>query len=268
MCLGTPKVPDPQPQIDESRRQFDVEQQRLSEREAAQTAEAERQRVLEQQRMSEQLAAEEAQRAREAEAARQKQLAIDNATTAVNQGFSGFDDNYFKSFTEDYLGFYNPKIQQQAEDARKEAQFELARRGTLDSSAAVDVYGRLAEQQQEEEARIAREAASAASGLRSSVATSRSNLLEQAINSGGQGDFVSLAQQTAEGIRPPEFQPIGELFAGLMSTPAASGQGGASAEGLAAQQGAAPAQQSARLVLPQKRPRKQTAGAAASGLVF
>lgn len=262
MCLGKPKVPDPQPQIDESRRQFDIEQQRLAEREAAQAAEAERQRLLDQERMAEQQAAEEAQRAREAEAARQKQAAIDNATTAVNQGFAGFDDDYFRSFTQDYLGYYNPKIQRQAEEARKQATFELARRGTLDSTTVVDVFSDLAEQQREEEARIAREAAQAASGLRSSVQSSRSNLLEQAIRSGGQGDFVSLAGGAADSIQPPTFQPLGDLFAGLVAAPATGGAPGSTPDSVA-RQNASGTQPATRTIAP---PRRRVS--APAGLIY
>lgn len=277
MCLPKPKVPDQTAQVDESRRQFDIEQERLAEREAAQAAEAERQRAIEEQRALEDQRAidaqrmreqeerdrEEQQRQREAAAARQKVESIDQATGAVNSGFSGFDDNYFQEFTNDYLGYYNPKIERQAEDARREAQFELARRGTLDSTAAVGVYTRLAERQKEEQARVAREAAQAAANLRSSVAASRSNLLTQAVNSGGQGDFVSLAQETASGIKPPALEPIGELFAGLVA-PTAQETGGTVSEAL--EGGVLPtAAQAARVVRPQ--PKKPVA-TAAPGLVF
>lgn len=223
MCLPKPKVPDQQPQIDESRRQFEAEQARLAEQEAARAAEAERQRQIEEERYAQQLAAEEAQRAREEAAAAAKQQAIDEATGAVNSGFAGFDDGYFDSFTQDYLGYYTPKIEQSAADARREAQFELARRGTLDSTAAAGVYERLAQKQAEEQARIAREAAQAANNLRSSVNTSRTNLLEQAVNSGGQGDFISLAEEAAGGIQPAAFQPLGDVFGDIMADGAAGG---------------------------------------------
>ncbi|MEQ9416664.1 MAG: hypothetical protein RJQ08_03875 [Salinisphaeraceae bacterium] len=263
MCFSKPKVPDPQPQIEESRRQFDVEQERLDEREAAQAAEAERQRALDEQRIAEQRAAEEDQRAREAAAAQQKQAAIDRATAAVNSGFSGFDDNYFKSFTDDYLGYYNPKIQQQAADAEKEATYELARRGTLDSTAAVDVFGRLTERQREEENRIAREAAEAASGLRSSIMANRSNLLEQAVSSAGQGDFVSLSQQAASAVQPPAFQPIGDLFAGLVAAPT-GGAAATAAPDRVAQQSPTITQPAARTVT--TAPRRRVS--APAGLIY
>ncbi len=283
MCAKTPKPPSQQPLIDEERRQFEIEQERLAEQERLRQAEAERQRELEEQRVAEQRRIEEErlelerrrqeeaalQQARIEEAARQRELAIAAGTEAVNTGFKQFDDGYFDAFRKDYLEYYNPRIDEQAAEAREDTEFELARRGGLDSSAATKAYGRLNRRVADERGRIGREAVSATDSFRNAINQLRTDLVGQVVASEGQGDFVALTNDAVGTVSRPSFQPLGDLFAGMVGPEAPAPAGGGApqsqrffTDGLTA----TPASEAARLVEQQKR--AATPAAAAAGQIF
>lgn len=216
MCFA-PKPPDNSALVAEQQRQFDIEQQRLAEEEARRQEEAARQREAEELRAAERLAIQQEQERRAAEQAAARQAAIIGANTAIDNVASGYNDDYFTNFANDYLAYYTPALESQYEEARKQAAFDLARRGISDSSAAAGLYGKLTEREAQERARLQQDATSQAQALRQNINNQFSTLRQQAVASGGVGDYEKLAAEAVAGVSPPERQPLGDVFAELLA---------------------------------------------------
>jgi len=201
------------------RRLEEVERQRL-ENERRTTEENRRAREEENaRREQERRTAAEAEERRAQEArneATARQARIDGAVSSVDNAFAGFNDDYFNKFVADYTGFYAPQIGSQYDDAVKKKTYDLAEKGTLDSTTAAKAYGKLAETRAAAEAKTAADARNAANNFRAGVIENKNNLRSMA-QSGAQIGDPSLV---ASGIQRPTYSALGDVFAGMVSSAA------------------------------------------------
>ena len=88
-----------------------------------------------------QLAEAERQRAEEArqvEYAKKVQMQLKTA-------FAGYDDDFYKGITQNYLDYARPQVEDQFKDAARQLRINLARNAMLDSSVNVDRKAKLQE---------------------------------------------------------------------------------------------------------------------------
>jgi hypothetical protein len=207
----------------------------------AMAAQAAADRDAERQRQAQERAQQEARAQQRAAAQRQyadgRSAAIGNAQDQINAAFGGFNDDFFNRFAEDFRSYYTPQLSRSFDDATKRVTFGLARTGNLDSSAAADAYGRLAEQRAGAEADIAAGARDTANRFRSDIDNQRRALQSEVFSalslappmnaddisadsalggiSSALGDVGGRAAAAARGIQAPQFGAFSDPFAGI-----------------------------------------------------
>jgi len=152
--------------------------------------------------------------AKQKEADRQARLAT--GTQTVNDIFSGanFDDAFYNKYKQASLDYTLPQLSTQYNLAKNKLTYDLARAGTLRSSAAVDAAGRLNTQNLTDEAGLRAGADQQAATLRTQIGNEK----QQAINQLYATEDPTVAANTATGmvqqgaIATPNLNPLGALF--------------------------------------------------------
>ncbi len=164
----------------------------------------------------------EAEAARQAEIARQAR--IKEGLAAIDKQFEGFNDAYYADRSQAYRDYYQPDLDRQAEDARKNITYALARSGQLAGSTASDKRGRLEQDIALRQGELESKALGAASSLRSQVADDKASLERelQATSDAEAAKNAALSQAQVRQQQPIEYSPLGDLF-----TAAAAGIGAA-----------------------------------------
>ena len=85
----------------------------------------------------------EAERQRAEEEARQGR--VREGADAINTAFAGYDDDFYKGITQNYLDYARPQVEDQFKDAARQLRINLARNAMLDSSVNVDRKAKLQE---------------------------------------------------------------------------------------------------------------------------
>lgn len=149
--------------------------------------------------------------ARQAE--QQRQAAISNADAGIDSAFSGFNDDYYKKYTDSYSKAYNPLVDQQYGDARKALSLGLSRSGNLSSSYGADELAKLDAKNTEQMAKVGSDAIGATNTLRSNVQQNKSNLYNMASTAGDPGVAAAQAPAFAASLDTPvAVSPLGDLF--------------------------------------------------------
>ena len=85
----------------------------------------------------------EAERVRAEEEARQGR--VREGADKINQTFAGYDDDFYKGITQNYLDYATPQVEDQFQDAARQLRINLARNAMLNSSVNVDRKAKLQE---------------------------------------------------------------------------------------------------------------------------
>lgn len=167
----------------------------------------------------------------------QRQAKITEGQGAIDSAFTKYDDNFFNGYQKNYVDNYNPQVDEQFGRAKEKLGYNDARRGMQDSTSGIfnrdllnDSYGKQRQQ-------IGANGVQAAEGLRSDVASQKSNLY--ALNaSAADPTLISERASAAAGTIPstPQYSVLGDLFSGLVNSGAAyqAGQSKALPPGYAA----------------------------------
>lgn len=161
---------------------------------------------------------QQAAQARAAEEARA--AAIRQGEAAVNEQFGRFDDTFYAKRGEDYLGYYQPQLDEQYQDALANLTFALSRAGTTGSSIAGDAMGDLQKRRERELAALASSSSADTSSLQARIAAEKSNLISQ-LNATGNAEAASnqaLTRSQQLYSETPQRVPLGDLFSGLGSS--------------------------------------------------
>lgn len=154
--------------------------------------------------------------ARQQEAERQAR--ISQGETRIADAFKPFDDNYYSGVSKDYLGYYEPQLQDQYTDARKHLTYDLGRTGVLNTSAGAERLADLFKEYGKNRTQIADRAAGAANEARSKVEASRSDLLSQNRGSADPSSISALAASQAGILSAPgTYNPLGDIFANFLN---------------------------------------------------
>ncbi len=157
----------------------------------------------------------------EAEAARkreeERQARIKTGLTSIDNTFAGFDDDFYSGRKSAFLDFYQPQIEDQFTDAKKQLTFGLARNGILNSTMAADSAGKLSKDYATNWASIVSKADADVNALKSGVANEKSALTAQ-LNATADADRVTndaLGRTQMLFETRPDYNPLGDIFSGV-----------------------------------------------------
>lgn len=183
-------------------------------------------------RRDQRLAEEEAERkAEEAE----REAAIEEGRNAIQNQFGNtFGEDYFANMRESATDYYMPQLTNQYEDARENVTFDLARKGTLDSSMAGDQYGDLTSRFEQNKGEIANRAQDMVNSAKDRVSQSKNQLLQLNQSVADPRQINTQLTNSLDRIQAqaPQPSPLGQVFTDY-ATPALSSAakvGGAAAK--------------------------------------
>ena len=161
--------------------------------------------------------------ARQAE--QQRQQNITNAQSGIDSAFSGFNDDYYKKYQKSYVDAYNPLVDQQYGDARKNVSLALARSGNLSSSYGADELAKLDAADQTQMANVASNATTATNAQRTNIQNNKSNLYSMAATAGDPSAASAQASTIASTLDTPvAVSPLGDLFGSFTNLAANAAQ--------------------------------------------
>lgn len=150
--------------------------------------------------------------ARQEEAARQAR--ITEGQTAIDQQFTGFNDDFYSGYQQDYLNYYNPQLDDQYNDARKRLTLQLARTGNLTSSAGANQQRDLTELYNQRQTSITNDALNAVNSLKSNIDSRKSQLYADNRAAADPGNAAAAAASAATQLQPtPPSSPLADTFA-------------------------------------------------------
>lgn len=155
----------------------------------------------------------EAERQRAEEEARQGR--VREGADAINTAFAGYDDDFYKGITQNYLDYARPQVEDQFKDAARQLRINLARNAMLDSSVNVDRKAKLQEDFDKAMREQSLKGKEYANITQKNLEAAKTDLLSQNQNI---ADPVLIAQSAANRANAaaelPPYSPLGELFAG------------------------------------------------------
>lgn len=155
--------------------------------------------------------------ARQQEQARK--AAITTGQGRIDDAFQFFDDDYFSGFQNDYLNFYNPQVDKQFTDTRQKLKYDLARKGTLNSTPGQTKFGDLITDYTDRRNEVSSNALAKTAQLRGDVESNKAQLYQQNTTA---ADPSLAAQSAASSVNalstPPVYSPLADLFGGFINS--------------------------------------------------
>lgn len=154
--------------------------------------------------------------------AEEREAAINQGKQSIDSAFGVFDPQYFQKYQQSYVDNYNPQVDKQFTEAKQGVKYNLARKGTTDSTIGQKTFGDLVSGYNDARRDVASNAADATNKLRADVEGQKSQLYAQ--NSASADPSLSAIQAVSSAgslATPASYSPLGDLFAGLVNTSAA-----------------------------------------------
>jgi hypothetical protein len=150
--------------------------------------------------------------ARQQEAERQSRIAT--GTQRINEQFGKFDNDYYSGLGKSYLDFYNPELDRQYGEAKKQLTYRFADSGSLNSGAANQKFGDLAQSYATQRNQVADRALGTQQEARGNVERNRADLMSQLEGGAGVESTGASALARANALTaPPQYSPLGDVFA-------------------------------------------------------
>ena len=147
-----------------------------------------------------------------------------DTTYDTGQKSGGFDDNFYNSYRQKVLDYYQPDEAKQYSEAQRDLTYNLARAGTLQSSTAADKQGDLAYNDALQKANIVANANQQTGQLQSQIQANKESLINQLYATDDPTLTANLAESSAKAsqLQDPTLTPAAALF-----TPALTSVGSA-----------------------------------------
>ena len=139
---------------------------------------------------------------------------VEGWVSGPEETVQGLGNQFYTDYKDSILGFYQPEVAKQFEDAQSANLFDLARRGTLRSSQAADNAAELLEEKAIADARVTSNAENQTAGLRTDMSRAQQNALSllQATEDPTTAANTAATEVNAIQSRSPTFDPLGEMF--------------------------------------------------------
>ena len=161
---------------------------------------------------------QQAEEAKATEAARQARLA--QGKTAVDQIFQGggFDQPFYDKYQNAELDYSLPQLQTQFQQAKDQTTYDLARAGTLRSSAAGKAQANMELQNATNEASLRTKADADTAALRQGIEGEHQTALNQlyATEDPSIAENAATTSVNASQLQTPNLSPLGDLFKPLV----------------------------------------------------
>lgn len=142
-----------------------------------------------------------------------RQARIRQGMYALDQGFKGFNEKFYRNRAQQYLNYANPQLAQQYDSAQDNLSFNLARAGLTASSEAARNAGELQRQYNLARGDIQGNALNVANDARRSVEANRSELIGQLQATSDPSATANQAIARANTLAAEQsFSPLGALF--------------------------------------------------------
>lgn len=152
--------------------------------------------------------------ARQQEEERQQRIRQGQAN--IDTAFAPFNDDYFKTYNQNYLDYYNPQVDEKYAQAQQDLKYNTARQGIFGSSGGNTLGERLANAYTDQRRGVASDATDATNKLRTQVESNKSDLYAQNTASADPSlAAISAAGRAGSLQSAPSYSPVGDIFAGL-----------------------------------------------------
>lgn len=144
----------------------------------------------------------------------ERQARIERGANSISNAFSGFNDNFYNKYQDDYVSYQRPQLEDQYEDARERLTLNLAKRGLSNSSQSIDQFDRVRSRYNDQIVDIDNRALNAANDFRSQVNNHRNALYADNRAAADPGDAASSAARVARSLQPQiPTSPLANAFA-------------------------------------------------------
>ena len=142
-----------------------------------------------------------------------------DTTYDTGQKTGGFDDDFYNSYRQKVLDYYEPDEAKQYSEAQRDLTYNLARAGTLQSSTAADKQGDLAYNDALQKANIVANANQQTGQLQSQIQANKESLINQLYATDDPTLTANLAESSAKAsqLQDPTLTPAAALFTPAMS---------------------------------------------------
>jgi hypothetical protein len=157
-----------------------------------------------------------AQIARAEEAKRQARIA--EGQTGIDTAFTGFNDEFYDKYNNDYTGYYAPQLDDQYSDAVKRLTLQLAQSGNLTGSVGATQLSDLQKHYDQQKLAITNQGQSAVQALRSNIDNKKSQLYADNRAAGDPGAASAAAASAAQFLQPTApSSPLANVFGDFFS---------------------------------------------------
>lgn len=158
-----------------------------------------------------------------AEIARQEEQARKTRIVAgqgkIDDAFKVFDPAYYDKFKSDYTNYYNPQVDKQFTNARRDLGYQLANQGISNSTPGnrrfadlIDLYGQRRDQ-------VAQNALTATAGLKTDVENNKATLYDQNTTAADPSLAAQNSVMRMNALTTPQpYSPLADLFSGVINT--------------------------------------------------
>lgn len=151
--------------------------------------------------------------------AAEREAKITQGKQSIDQAFGVFDPQYYQKYQDAFVDNYNPQIDKQFGIARQELTYNLARKGTLDSTPGQKSFGDLVSTYVDARRDIGSRAVDATNQLRTGVEDQKTSLYSQ--NSASADPALASIQALSRAgsmQTPAPYSPLGDMFSGLVDS--------------------------------------------------
>lgn len=149
----------------------------------------------------------------------ERQARVQQGRTGIDTTFdSRFTPGYYDDYSKSYTDYYNPQLDEKFAKTKQDLVYALARQDLLNSKAGIDKLAEADKDLAAKKVQVASEATDATNKLRSNVEKQRSALYS--LNEGSADPAAATNRASAEATSlaaPVSMQPLGDVFAGLLS---------------------------------------------------
>lgn len=152
----------------------------------------------------------------------ERQAAIAQGRTNIDNAFAKFDDPFYSGVSKSYTDYYMPQLKQQYDDAYRKLVLNLGGTGNLASGSGARQLGDLTQRYAQNKVMIANQGGDQANSVRGDVENARNDLYSLNSSAADPASIATDAAARAGSIGAPRaYSPLQNLFADIINNSAA-----------------------------------------------